>query len=285
MRIALTISACAHAAILSWGLISFVVNPLEAEPVEALPVDIITDADLKRITDSTQITAGAKNAPKSETPKPLVEKVGEPKLVEDAAPPVSAKPPIMTASATPVPLPQVRPPMPKRQARAEPDDPIAEALKKDEAKKRKKTKKRERAFEPNRIAALLDKREPRRWASAGDTLSQTASLGVPGGTAQTLTLSEIDALRAQIQACWNPPAGVRDAKELIVKIRLQLRRDGALSADPTLLNRGSHPIFQIAAESAIRAIRSCQPYKLPLAKYEIWQDVEVTFDPRDMYRG
>jgi hypothetical protein len=24
---------------------------------------------------------------------------------------------------------------------------------------------------------------------------------------------------------------------------------------------------------------------MPIAKYDIWQDVEVTFDPRDMYRG
>lgn len=51
------------------------------------------------------------------------------------------------------------------------------------------------------------------------------------------------------------------------------------------MNRGSHPIFRIAAESAMRAIRRCQPYHLPLSKYEVWRDVEVTFDPRDMFRG
>jgi hypothetical protein len=78
---------------------------------------------------------------------------------------------------------------------------------------------------------------------------------------------------------------VVDAKELIVRIRLQLREDGSLSANPTLLNHGSHPIFQIAAESAMRAIKRCQPYTLPIAKYAVWRDVEVTFDPRDMFRG
>jgi colicin import membrane protein len=30
----------------------------------------------------------------------------------------------------------------------------------------------------------------------------------------------------------------------------------------------------------------CAPYTfLPIAKYDAWKDVEVTFDPRDMYRG
>lgn len=132
---------------------------------------------------------------------------------------------------------------------------------------------------------MLDKRKPQRHAAVGDTLNSTPSLGLPTGRAATLTQTEIDALRAQIQACWNPPAGAANAEDIIVKVRLQLHQDGSLSAQPTLMNRGSHPIFRIAAESAMRAIRRCQPYHLPLSKYEVWRDVEVTFDPRDMFRG
>jgi colicin import membrane protein len=41
----------------------------------------------------------------------------------------------------------------------------------------------------------------------------------------------------------------------------------------------------VAAESALRAVRRCQPYTMPAAKYDIWRDVEVTFDPRDMFGG
>jgi colicin import membrane protein len=41
----------------------------------------------------------------------------------------------------------------------------------------------------------------------------------------------------------------------------------------------------VAAESARRAILRCQPYRLPIAKYDVWKDVEVNFDPRDMFRG
>jgi colicin import membrane protein len=297
-RAALIASAILHAAVLLWSVVTFTTNSLEAGSIESLPVDIISDSDF------TKITAGVKIAAKVETPKPLVEKIAPAKPTEEA-PPVTTKPEIQTASAEPMPIREVKPPEPKpEKAKAEPEpDPIAEALKreeqkrkveekkreeqrrKDEAKKREEAKKKEQAFDPNRIAALLDKRSPQRQAATGDTLNQTASLGLPTGTSATLSQNEIDALRAQIQACWSPPAGALEAKELVVKVRLQLRQDGSLSADPTLLNRGSHPVFQIAAESALRAIRRCQPYKLPIAKYEVWRDVEVTFDPREMFRG
>lgn len=314
-RSALIISASVHAGVLLWGLVSFGVRPLEAGLTESLPVDIISDSDF------SQLTAGVRTAAKVEKPRQLVEKIDAPKPVEESNLKVSPKQEIKTASAEPMPLTDFKPPEPKpEKAKAEPEpeakpekakanepDPIAEALKKEEAKrkekekeeakkreeqkrreeakKREEAKRREQAFDPNRIAALLDKRSPQRQAATGDTLNTTPSLGLPSGTAATLSQSEIDALRAQIQACWNPPAGTLEAKELIVRVRLQLRQDGSLSADPMLLNRGNHPIFQIAAESALRAIKRCQPYKLPISKYAIWRDVEVTFDPRDMFRG
>lgn len=310
MKVGLTISAVGHASLLLWGLVSFSVKPLDAGPAESLPVDIIS------ATEFSQLTAGSKTAPKAETPKPLVEKVAERKAPDDPAQKVVEKPEIKTASAEPTPPPP-EPPEPKPaatppQAKSEPKpekdksepDPIAEALKQEQAKQKAEAKKREEArkkeeakkreeakkkeqpkFDPNRIAALLDKRAPQRQAAAGDVINHTAALGVPTGTAATLSQNEIDALRAQIQACWNPPAGAVEAKELIVKVRLMLNQDGSLSADPILLNRGGHPFFQVAAESAMRAIRRCQPYKLPIVKYDIWKDVEVTFDPRDMFRG
>ena len=69
-------------------------------------------------------------------------------------------------------------------------------------------------------------------------------------------------------------------------IRIQFKPDGSLQTDPRLMNSGSHPAFQVAAESALRAVRTCAPYSfLPAAKYEAWKDVIVDFDPRDMFRG
>jgi hypothetical protein len=101
-----------------------------------------------------------------------------------------------------------------------------------------------------------------------------------------LSESEINILRLRIQKCWSPPAGFANAHDLIVVVRARFSPDGSLSANPTLINRGLHPDFQIVAESALRAVQRCAPYNfMPPAKYEAWKDIEVTFDPRDSFRG
>ena len=79
MRTAYIISGAGHAAILVWCVWSLTAKPLPAQTAVALPVDVVTVADV------TQITAGAKTAPKAEAPKPVVEQVGESKPVEDPA--------------------------------------------------------------------------------------------------------------------------------------------------------------------------------------------------------
>jgi outer membrane biosynthesis protein TonB len=314
MKAGWTISAVGHAALLAWGLISIAARPLNATPPESLPVDIIS------ATDFSQITNGIKTAPKAEAPKPLVEKIAEAKPVEEANAKVVNKKPEIAATSDKVepPKPQVeqkkpeppKPPTPAQKSEPkqafakEPEpkvDPIAEALKKDTKKPDPKTQQKAETplpqkkpeppkpqpkFDASRIAALLDKRDPQRHSATGDTLSHTPSLGTPTGRSASLTQSEIDALRARIQQCWNPPAGLADARDLVVVVRIRFNQDGSLSADPTLSNSGSHPTFQVAAESALRAVRRCAPYSfMPIAKYDVWKDVEVTFDPRDMFRG
>jgi outer membrane biosynthesis protein TonB len=313
MKAGWTISAVGHAAVLAWGLVTFATKPLSAPPPEFITTDIIS------ATDFSQLTQGVKTAPKAETPKPLVEKVADAKPVEEVRAKVADNKPEITATADkiepPKPEPEKKKPEPKpptpaaknepKQAFAkEPEpkvDPIAEALKKDTTKPDPKTQQKAETplppkkpeqqkpqpkFDAHRIAALLDKRDPQRHSATGETLSNTPSLGTPTGRAASLSQSEIDALRARIQQCWNPPAGLADARDLIVVVRIRFNQDGSLSAEPTLSNSGSHPTFQIAAESALRAVRRCAPYSfMPIAKYDVWKDVEVTFDPRDMFRG
>lgn len=297
MKTPVTISAIAHAALLLWGLISFAAHPFDAVPTESLPVDIIS------ATDFSEMTAGTKTAPKAETPKPLVEKIGDAKPVDDPAAKVNDNKPEVVSTATPPPAPTPDKAPDPKPAAATPDpklDPIAEALKRDEAHKPepkkeakvtppmppKKPPTPQPKFDATRIAALLDKRDPQRHAATGATLSNTPTLGTSTGNAPRLSQTEIDALRARIQECWTVPAGATEAKDLVVQVRILFRPDGSLQAEPILLNHGSGPYFQVAAEAALRAVRRCAPYNfLPAAKYEAWKDVEVTFDPRDMYRG
>jgi colicin import membrane protein len=291
MKTGLAISALVHAALLLWGLISFSARPLEAKPTDALPVDIISDKQF------TEMAKGVKNAPQAEEPKPLIDKIGESKPVEELKPKISEKKEIKTAAAEPSPpLLEPKPPEAKPEKKPPPKvDPIAETLKKEEARKKAEEKAREKAakqqppqpkFDPQQIAALLDKREPQRMAAAGDRTISTPSLGFTEGRAVRLSQSELDALRRRLVECWNPPVGAADVANLKVVLRVLFKPDGSVAAPPALVAGSPSSYGPAMAESAKRAILTCQPFKMLRPEhYEQWKDIEITFDPRDMFGG
>ena len=81
------------------------------------------------------------------------------------------------------------------------------------------------------------------------------------------------------------PAGARDAKELSVEIRASVSPDGTVR-HATIVDSGrlGDPLYRAAAESARRTFFNpqCTPLKLPPDKYEIWKDLVVNFDPKDL---
>jgi colicin import membrane protein len=294
-RTATAMSGGLHAAVLLWATLSFAGHRLDATPVESLPVDIISDKQF------SEITKGVKEAPKPvEKPKPLVEKKAEPKPIkaEDIVAKLTPKPEIKPTAE--------KPPQPK-------SDPIADKIKKEEKKAEtkpddkaeKKEEKKEVAktesqplppkrperkpqpkFNPDKIAALLDKREPQRDAITGDNLNSTPTLGTALGNASKLSQSELDALRARLMALWNPPVGIQNPDEYVVRIRIQIGRDGRLTAPPVVLTSGTGQVYVAARDSAVRAVFRAQPFDmLKPDHYDTWKDIEVTFDPRDMFRG
>ncbi|MEA2981596.1 MAG: hypothetical protein QOF09_3419 [Alphaproteobacteria bacterium] len=293
MKTGLTISALIHAGLLLWGLISFAARPLEAKPNDALPVDIISDKQF------SELTKGVKNAPKDKPPAPLVEKIGDPKPVDDSAAKVLEKKELIAAKTDAPPPPAEAPkPAEAKPEKKEPPkiDPIAETLKKEEAKKKAEEKAKAKAlqqalkqqpqFDPTKIAALLDKREPTRQASAGDELSPTPSLGKSDGRAAQLSQSEIDALRKRLGECWNPPAGATNGGQLKVVLRVLFKPDATVATPPQLVAATASPFGPAMAESAKRAILTCQPFTMLRADhYQQWKDIEITFDPREMFGG
>lgn len=314
MRSDWIISGVGHAAILAFGLVSLA----SSKPTEALsdfmPVTIVTDADISRAT------AGQKNAPKVEQPKPLVDKMGDPKPVKQLAPKAADKPDITTDSA---PLPQSKPePKPEAKSEAKPKpktpdikpDKVAHELKKDEGKKAKPEKKppqfnpdliaeelkkdeakaqptpREQSpspkFDADQVAALLDKREPQRQLAAGETLNNAAALGTANGHAAQLSQSELDALRARLSQCWSPPPGIESMSRAYVVLRVQFRPDGSVARDPDVVEDSGSALGSALTESAKRALRLCQPFTmLKPEHYDLWKDIEVKFDPQELLGG
>jgi outer membrane biosynthesis protein TonB len=281
MRKATAISAGLHAAVLLWATLSFSGKSFNVTPAESLPVDFISEKDF------SEMTKGVKDAPKVETPKPLVEKKAEepPKPIEEAKPKVTEKKELQAAKEA-APQPEPQPPKP---------DPIAEKLKHQDEPKQAKTEpqplppkkppmKPQPKFEPDKIAALLDKRDPQRNAATGAEANATPSLGTAAGTAAQLSQSEIDALRARLMALWNPPVGMQDASQTQVTIRIRFRKDGTLAVGPQVLTSGSGAQFNAMRDSAVRAVFVGQPYTMLRPEhYDQWKEIDFTFDTRQMF--
>jgi colicin import membrane protein len=294
MKVGLTISLVLHAAAMLWGLISFSAKPLEAKPTESLPIELVST------TEFTELMAGNKTAPKAEKPKPVVEKVDAPKPAKDLNAKVDTKELQAAKDDSPPPPPPAEPKVAEQKPdKKQPDpkiDPLAEQMKKEEAKKLAEAKAKpvptppkrpappQPKFDANEITALLDKRKPQRLAATGDQFNPTANFGVNTGHAAKVSQNELEALKARLAKLWNIPAGARNLDELRVEMRVRLGRDGRLSAPPLALTSGHSPLFMAARDAAARALLQGQPFDmLSPATYEEWKEIDIVFDPREMF--
>ena len=281
MRTASAISTGLHAAVLLWALISFTGETFKVTPAESLPVDIISDKEF------SEMTKGVKDAPKPvDKPKPQVEKKEEPKpKIEDFKAAITDKQDVK---------PTVQKQEQQQQAQPKPD-PIADKIKKEEKQVTKDEEKplppkkppmpKQPKFEPDKIAALLDQRAPQRQAITGEEQS-APTMGTALGNASQLSQSELDALRARLMGLWNPPVGIQNPENYVIRVHILLGRDRKLTAPPILLSRGHDAAWEAAAASALRAVIRGQPFDmLKPEHYETWHDIEVTFDPREMFGG
>jgi colicin import membrane protein len=304
----LAASIALHILVIGWGLVSFSSKAFESVPEESLPVDIISADQL------AHVTAGMKTG-KKENPKPLVEKVADPTpppddtvgKIDDKKPPVvteTAPPPVPKPVEKPVekkpdppkPVAEKKPKEEPKPIEKKPDppkvDPIAEALKKEEAKKPKPKQqakaappkpekpKAERVFDESKIAALLDKRDPTRHAVAGDTLNSNAALGLAHGKSADNSATWGAMFKSQVERCWKKPYGGLEAQMTEAVFSIRLKRDGTLETSPTAISNPSTPYFRVYQESALRAIIECQPYNLPAQFFDEWKFFEPVFTER-----
>ena len=304
----LAASIALHVLVIGWGLVSFSSKAFESVPEESLPVDIISADQL------AHVTKGMKTG-KKENPKPLVEKVAEatpppedtvgkiddkkPPVVTDTSPPPAPKPVEKPGEKKPDPPKPVVENKPKEEPKPiekKPDppkvDPIAEALKKEEAKKPKPKQqakaappkperpKAERVFDESKIAALLDKRDPTRRSVTGDTLNSNAALGLAHGKSADNSATWGAMFKSQVERCWKKPYGGLEAQMTEAIFSIKLKRDGTLETTPTAISNPSTPYFRVYQESALRAIIECQPYNLPAQFFDEWKFFEPVFTER-----
>jgi colicin import membrane protein len=298
-------SVLLHVLVFGWGLMSFSTKAYVMPEEDTVAVDVVSADQLSHAMQGTK-TGDKKN------PKPLVEKVAEPKPpVEDAVGKITEKPPVVT-DTTPPPQPkpvekpvEKKPDPPKPVAEAKPKeepkpvekkpettDPIAEAIK-EEKKKPPKPQveaakpppqppkpKVERTFDQTKIAALLDKREPTRQAVAGDTLNSNAALGTSKGSAADNSATWGAMFRSQVERCWKKPYGGIESQNPEAAFSIRLKRDGTLESMPVPEGTPPTPYLRVYQESALRAIIECAPYNLPAAYFDEWKFFAPVFTER-----
>ena len=252
-----------------------VVTALTFPFIAKKPIDLppLISIELIQITDKTNIPF----APKA---KKIIEKAKErEKLVSEQAPPKQIKKDKPDA----IPLPDQNQKIVKK---IEKDIQNPEKI--DEEVKQISEFEKDELFDPNNIAALIDKskEETAETTIKSNKITQSNQKNV---TSNTLTLSEEDALKAQIFGCWSIPLGLPYNENLLVRIKLSLKPDGTVInseiLDHARMNKPGQGFYKVLAESALRAVRLCQPLKVPSTGYERWKNLQLNFDAREMLKG
>ena len=257
-----------------------------------LNIPPIVSVELIQIAEKTNIPF----APKA---KKIIEKVKEKekKLVSEQAPPKKVK---KTKTKTVVSLDQNNEKMDNQTPEAIPlPDKTLKKIKTREEKKQNPDKvdkevkqvsefEKKDLFDPNNIAALIDKSkiDSAQIIKKNDDITQDQDRNIE---TTALTLSEEDALKAQIFGCWSIPLGLPYNENLLVRIRLRLEPDGSVAKteilDHARMNKPGQGFYKVLAESALRAIKLCQPLRVPSTGYERWKELQLNFDAREMLEG
>ncbi len=257
------------------------------------PLDIppIVSVELIQIAEKTNVPF----APKA---KKIIEKVKEKeKLVSEQAPPKKVKKTKtktvvspdqnnkkienQTPEAIPLPDKTVKKIITKEEKKQNPEKVDKEVKQVSEFEKKD-------LFDPNNIAALIDKskEETAEVIKKNNDITQDQERNIEN---TGLTLSEEDALKAQIFGCWSIPLGLPYNENLLVRIKLKLKPDGSVTKteilDHARMNKPGQGFYKVLAESALRAVKLCQPLRVPTTGYERWKELQLNFDAREMLEG
>ena len=258
------------------------------------PLDIppIVSVELIQIAEKTNIPF----APKA---KKIIEKVKEKekKLVSEQAPPKKVK---KNKTKTVVALDQNNEKIENQKPEAIPlPEKTVKKIKITEEKKQNPDKLDEEVkqvsefekkdlFDPSNIAALIDKSkiDSAETVKKNDDITQDKDKNIEN---TGLTLSEEDALKAQIFGCWSIPLGLPYNEDLLVRIKLMLEPDGSVKKteilDHARMNKPGQGFYKVLAESALRAVKLCQPLRVPTTGHERWKELQLNFDAREMLEG
>jgi nitrogen fixation protein len=267
--------------------------------VEFAPVGALTQSPSHKRSAPSQKKALKKVQPQPEEPTPVP---SQPTPPAAATPPAPAPEQIVNPTVAAEKKVEEKKPEEVVPPKVEPQDQA-----KPEESKPKKTQVEQKAVADNskRKSTKTDKEEPKKkpkkdaFASVLDSVAKLDGVDeaaedhheehgekstITNNLGPRLTISEEDAVRRQLQACWSVPVGAKDLEKLIIDVEIHTTPDGMVTRAEVMNRNSGDPYFQAAARRAVGAALNpkCNPLKLPRDKYEQWKVFTVRFDPRDM---
>ena len=292
MNRSLFISSVLHGALIfitAMSLPFLAKKPLDIPPI--VSVELIQIAEKTNIPFATK----AKKIIEKKKKKKLKEKAK--KLVSEQAPPKKVKKTKtktvvsldenkekienQTPEAVPLPDKTVKKIVTKKENKQNPD-------KLDEEVKQVSEFEKKEFVDLDNIAKLIDKakEDTAELIKKNNDITQDQDKNI---VTSGLTLSEEDALKAQIFGCWSIPLGLPYNEDLLVRIKLMLEPDGSVAKteilDHARMNKPGQGFYKVLAESALRAVKLCQPLRVPTTGYERWKELQLNFDAREMLEG
>lgn len=224
------------------------------------------------------------------TPPPSKTKPTPPVEKEPEAP---KTPPAKPEHPTPAPAPEAKPEV---KPEAKPEPKVAE---KPKAEPQPSTAKPETKPTPQPTAK--PKAKPKPQSKEGDfsdyleknlqdikAAQKSDEKSDTDGAPNDLTSEEQAALNKQFKHCWSNFGGMPRAHDLLVDIKLVINPDRTVKS-AEIINRPAtpSPFYQSMSENALRAVRhpKCSPLDLPPHKYDVWKNLEFSFNPKKLLGG
>jgi colicin import membrane protein len=175
---------------------------------------------------------------------------------------------------------------------------VADAKKKAEAEKKarddkaRKNREAKEAAEENKLFASISnklqtsKEAPSSTGSTGATVSNRSTAGTATATGKKLSPSDrsqlIGILTEQMNRCISYSG---TAPKTGPQLTFTLSREGGINGGVQLANGSGEANFRPFSEAAMRALRNCQPYRIParfMDSYDDWKNVRLNIDTSDM---
>jgi len=279
IRWGIAASVLAHLLIAGGIVVSTTVRPYELPKAEEVPVDIV-DPDEPQKTPEPVATPSPSPSPELTLPQ----------LSQSPLPAAAAPPPpsqlSQEAKESPKPSSSPQPQAQQPTPGPSPKSPAKVAAKSETKPAPTSTPAPAPSYVPPEpdltvkygvmlgLPAPLPPLPPGEGAEAGSDAGPTATTNLADDL--------VAALRRHLKSCARLPASVSRADNVMVKLRVAMKPDGRLAAEPMLIaGTASVKALQLK-QSAVDALNGCQPYSmLPPDRYGEWKVLEMSFTPQD----